>query len=118
MKKEFEVRSSDGVATYAVEFSLESGKLHVYCRCPAGILGKWCKHKMRLISGDVTGVLSTSGAADMAEVLSWIRNSEFPRLLDEMKTAENEMQAAKVKMDKVKKVLEKSAQKGVTVCQK
>jgi len=54
----------------------------------------------------------------MSEVLSWIRNSEFPRLLDEMKTTENEMQAAKVKMDKVKKVLEKSAQKGVTVCQK
>lgn len=114
MKKEFEVMSSDGVTTYAVEFSLESGKLHVYCGCPAGILGKWCKHKMRLISGDVSGVLG-SGAADMVEVLGWIKNSEFPRLLGEIKLAENEMQAAKTKMDNVKKALEKAAQKGVNV---
>ncbi len=118
MEKEFEVRSRDGVATYAVAFILEFGRLNVYCKCPAGILGKWCKHKMRLISGDVTGVLATSGAVDMVEVLSWIRNSEFPRLLDEMKTAKNEMQVAKIKMDKVKKTLEKSVQKGVAVCQK
>lgn len=114
MKKEFEVRSSDGVTTYAVEFSLESGKLHIHCSCPAGVLGKWCKHKMWLISGDVAGVLG-SRAADIAEVLGWIRNSEFPRLLGETKLAEIEMQAAKIKMDNVKKALEKAAQKGVNV---
>lgn len=114
MKKEFEVLSSDGVTTYAVEFSLESGKLHVYCGCPAGVLGKWCKHKMRLISGDVSGVFG-SGAANMDEVLGWIRNSEFPRLLGEMKLAEDEMQTAKVKMDNVKKALEKAGRKGVAV---
>src|SRR3989338_1650740 len=115
MKKEFEVRSSDGVSTYSVEFSLESGKLHVFCGCPAGELGKWCKHKMRLVSGNVAGVLGDSGTSDMAEVLTWIKNSEFPRLLDEMKSAESEMQVAKTKMDNVKKALEKAARKGVTV---
>lgn len=114
MKKEFEVRSSDGVTTYAVEFSLESGKLRVHCGCPAGVLGKWCKHKMQLISGDVSSVLGF-GAADMDEVLGWIRDSEFPRLLDKMKLAEDEMQAAKTKMDNVKKALEKAAQKGVNL---
>ena len=113
MKKEFEVRSSDGVTTYAVKFSLESGKLHVYCSCPAGVLGKWCKHKMRLISGDVSGVLG-SGTADFVEVRNWVRNSELPRLLDEMKLAEDEMHAAKTKMDNLKRALEKAAQKGVT----
>ncbi|MBI2286799.1 MAG: hypothetical protein HYU79_05065 [Nitrosomonadales bacterium] len=114
MKKEFEVRSSDGVTTYAVEFSLESGKLRVHCGCPAGVLGKWCKHKMQLISGDVSSALGF-GAADMDEVLDWIRDSEFPRLLDKMKLAEDEMQAAKTKMDNVKKALEKAAQKGVNL---
>lgn len=115
MKKGFEVRSSDGVATYVVVFSLESGKLHVYCGCPAGILGKWCKHKMRLISGDVSGLLHTSGAADFVEVQNWVGKSEFPRLLDEMKSAENEMQEAKTRMENLKKALEKAAQKGMTV---
>ena len=115
MKKEFEVRSSDGVTTYVVEFSLESSKLHVYCSCPAGMLGKWCKHKMKLVSGDVSGVLGTSGADDFVEVQNWVGKSEFPRLLDEMKLAENEMQEAKTKMDNLKKALEKAAQKGMTV---
>ena len=115
MKKEFEVRSSDGVATYVVEFSLELGKLHVYCGCPAGMLGKWCKHKMRLISGDVSGVLGTSGTADFVEVQNWVGKSGFPRLLDEMKSAENEMQEAKTRMENLKKALEKAAQKGMAV---
>ena len=115
MEKEFEVRSSDGVATYVVEFSLESGNLRVHCGCPAGILGKWCKHKMRLISGDVSGVLGTSGVADFVEVQNWVGKSEFPRLLDEMKLAENEMLEAKTKMDNLKKALEKAAQKGTAV---
>lgn len=113
MKKEFEVLGSDGVATYVVEFLLESGKLHVYCECPAGVIGKWCKHKMRLVSGDINGVLGNFGAADMVEVLGWIKNSGFPQLLDEMKSAEDEMHVAKTKMDNAKKALERAAQKGV-----
>ena len=51
----------------------------------------------------------------MADVLGWIKNSEFHRLLDEMKSAEDEMQAAKIKMDNTKKALEKAAKKGVSL---
>jgi len=115
MKKEFEVLSSDGVTTYVVEFSFESGKLHVYCGCPAGVLGKWCKHKMQLISGDVSGAINTSSVADLVEVQNWVRSSEFPRLLNAIKSAEEEMQLAKTKMNNVKKALEKAAQKGLVV---
>lgn len=113
MKKEFEVLSSDGVTTYVVEFSFEFGKLHIYCSCPAGVLGKWCKHKMQLISGDVSGVMDTSSVADFVEMQNWIRSSEFPRLLDALKSAEEEMQSAKTKMNNVKKELEKAAKKGL-----
>jgi len=115
MRKKFEVLGSDGIATYVVEFSLEIDKLHVYCNCPAGVIGKWCKHKMWLISGDVTSVLAAPEAADITEMLGWVRNSELSQLLEEMKTAENEMCAAKIKMDRVKKALEKSAQNGRAV---
>jgi hypothetical protein len=115
MKKELVVGSSDGVTTYIVEFLLESGKLRVNCGCPAGMLGKWCKHKMKLVSGDVSGVLGTSKVADFVEVQNWVGKSEFPRLLDEMKLAEDEMHAAKKKLDNVKKALEKAAQKGVII---
>lgn len=115
MRKEFKVLSSDGVTSYVVEFLLESGKLHIHCGCPAGVLGKWCKHKMSFVSGDVAGVLESSAASDVAEVLIWIKNSEFSRLLDEMNLAEGEMREAKIKMDKTKKALERAAQKGALV---
>lgn len=115
MKKEFEVQSSDGSTTYVVEFLLEPSKLHVYCSCPAGMLGKWCKHKMQLVSGDVSGVLGSSNAADFSEVQSWVKNSEFPRLLVEIKLAEDDIQVAKIKLANIKKVLETAAKKGVTI---
>lgn len=115
MKEEFEVRSSDGISVYIVEFSLETSKLQVFCGCPAGVLGKWCKHKMQLISGDFSEVLGSTQVAGIDEVKNWVRNSEFPRLLVEMKLADEEMQAAKTRLDIVKKILEKSAKKGVTV---
>ncbi len=115
MKKEFKVLSSDGVTTYVVEFSFESDKLHVYCSCSAGVFGKWCKHKMQLLSGDISGVIDTSSVADFVEVQNWVRSSEFPRLLEALKSAEEEMQSAKTKMNYVKKALEKAAQKGLAV---
>ena len=115
MEKEFKVLSSDGVTTYAVKFSFGAGKLHVYCSCPAGVLGKWCKHKMQLISGDVSGAINTSKVDDFVEVQNWVRSSEFPRLLDALKLAEEEMQSAKAKINNVKKALEKAAQKGLLV---
>lgn len=115
MKNEFEVRSSDGVTTYVVEFLLESSQLHVYCSCPAGLLGKWCKHKMWLISGDISEVIGTPGMGDFDAVRNWLRNSELPRLLDEMRLAENKMHAVKAKLDNLKRALEKAVQKGVTI---
>jgi hypothetical protein len=115
MKKEFNILSSNGITPYVVEFSFESGKLYVSCSCPAGVLGKWCKHKMQLISGDVSGAINTSSVADFVDVQNWVRNSEFPRLLDEIKSAEDEMQSAKTKINNVKKMLEKAAKNGLVV---
>ena len=115
MKKEFEIKSSDGVTSYVVEFILEAGMLHVYCGCPAGVFGKWCKHKMQLMTGDISGACVISGTDDMVELQDWISKSEFARLLAEMKLAEDEMREAKTKMDRVKKALEKAAQKGMSV---
>ena len=115
MKTEFEIKSSDGVTGYVVGFVLEAGRLHVYCGCPAGVFGKWCKHKMQLMTGDMSGACVISGADDKVELQNWIGKSEFVKLLSEMKLAEDEMRVAKTKMDRTKKALEKAAQKGVPV---
>lgn len=109
------MQSSDGILTYPMEFSVENGMLHFYCGCPAGALGKWCKHKQRIVSGDVTAVLGTIDSSDTEEMLAWVNKSEFPRLLGEMRSAEEELRVVKKKMDSVKKALENAAKKGMKV---
>lgn len=113
MKKEFEVLSSDGVTTYILEFSDDTQKLYVYCNCPAGKLGKWCKHKLKLISGDDSMLVGSSKLADFIEVRNLIKNTKFQQLLDTLKVAEEEIQLAKAKMNKAKKALEKASQNGL-----
>jgi uncharacterized Zn finger protein len=115
LKKEFEIKSSDGVTSYVVEVVLEADKLHVFCGCPAGVFGKWCKHKTQLMTGDMSATRAISGADDIVELQTLISKSGFARLLAEMKLAEEEMREAKTKMDKTKKALEKAAQKGMAV---
>ena len=115
MKAEFEIKSSDGVTSYAVEFVLEKGRLYVYCGCPAGRIGKWCKHKMQLMAGDMSGACVISGTDNMVELQDWISKSEFARLLADMRLAENEMRNAKIKINRTKKALEKAAQKGISI---
>ncbi len=113
MKKELEVASSDGVSVYIVSFEFDSGKLFVYCNCQAGSFGKWCKHKTRLVMGDLSGLRNSAQLNDMPEVLEWVNDSRIAPLVSEMQAAEDEIKKAKARMDKAKKELEKFAREGV-----
>lgn len=112
MKKEFEVISSDGIAVYHVHFEHDSGKLYVDCNCQAGNFGKWCKHKMQLVLGDLSCLKVPIQSSDLSEVLEWVKGSKLAKLVSEMQEAEIEMQNAKVRKVKATKQLEKISRKG------
>ena len=112
MKKEFEVMSSDGIRVYVVSFELDFGKLYVYCNCQAGSWGKWCKHKMQLVLGDLSGLRNSAQSSDMPEVLEWVKDSKIAQLVSEMQVADDEMKKAKARMDRTRKNIEKIAKEG------
>lgn len=114
MRREFHILSSDGVTLYPAGFSIDERVLSIYCGCPAGLLDKWCKHKMGLISGDV----SPFGNVDPAvidELLTCIRTSQFPKLIDDLRQAEKDVLTAKKKVENAKKALENAAKMGLRV---
>ena len=53
MKIVLKAKSSNKGESYNVEFLLSDDKLSVFCDCPAGRWGKFCKHKWQLLHGDV-----------------------------------------------------------------
>lgn len=53
----FTVEGSKG-DEYEILFEREGNNLDVFCTCPAGDNGLYCKHRFALMEGDVTKLLS------------------------------------------------------------
>lgn len=67
----FTVSGSSG-AEYHVQFERRGDALLAYCTCQAGQNGQSCKHRIALLDGDVTAVISNnaSEAAGLKEMLA------------------------------------------------
>lgn len=113
MKHDFKALSSDGVTTYEVVFELLDGKLSVWCDCPAGSLGKLCKHKSHFLSGCTEDSQNQGRSDDFHEVMNWIKKSQLPSVIDEVCLAEKELELINKKLKKNKKSLEKALRDGV-----
>ncbi|MHB1116334.1 SWIM zinc finger family protein [Sideroxydans sp.] len=114
MKREFSILSSDGIRSYLAGFTVEEGVLNVFCSCPAGELGKWCKHKMALMSGD-TKMPGDLDSAVIDELRNLVGKSIFPQLVDAVQQAEKDVLMAKTKLGSAKKALENSVRAGLKV---
>lgn len=114
MNREFTILASDGVRSYVAGFIAEDGLLSVYCSCPAGELGKWCKHKMALMSGD-TAKLGNLDSAVINELRTLVGKSIFPQLMDAVQQAEDDALIAKKRVVDAKKRLEKAVRAGLKI---
>lgn len=78
------------------------GNLSAYCTCRAGQNGQYCKHRVRLLIGDMTDVVG--GDASGAEtVASWLVGSDVERAMQEVRHAELEADAAKKRLSAAKR---------------
>ena len=108
MIKIFRVLSSDGVTLYSVAFEFSGSKLTVQCDCPAGILGKSCKHKLSLLAGTNMNLIDAIQLNDYREVMAWVRKSQIPNLIEQVSLSERGVEQAKKKLNEHKKLLEKA----------
>ena len=106
-------KSSDGQTSYEVQFVRELGKLSVFCRCPAGEFGKYCKHKLSFLNGESTLLTDTSDAKSMSAIQDWVRESGYPSLLAEVDFAETETKKAQSRVQDLKKKLERAMREGI-----
>ena len=105
-KLEFLVQGS-APEPYHVLFQKNGTNLTATCTCPAGEIGQYCKHRLRILAGETTGIISDN-AASVPEVQSWLPGSDVEAAFSELDKAELELDAAKKKVSICKKRLAKS----------
>ncbi|HYN77990.1 MAG TPA: SWIM zinc finger family protein [Lamprocystis sp. (in: g-proteobacteria)] len=91
---------------YQVTFRNEHGKLNAFCTCPAGEKGLHCKHRLAIVAGDTSAVLSKS--REEIEILrTWLIGSELEIACSAFHEAEKNFEEAKAMFDRAKKRLGK-----------
>lgn len=105
-------KSSSGNHSYQVDFHLHNDKLLVFCDCPAGNLGKFCKHKWELLSGNKSMLFDVSEDEKLNKVLTWVEKSDFKNLYSKVDELENQLELIKKEIKKEKKNVEKKFREG------
>jgi hypothetical protein len=90
---------------YAVRFIRSGdGNLSASCTCPAGAMGQYCKHRLGILSGDPSGVVS-GNAHEVPIIASWLSGSDVERTLRDLADSEAELEAAKKRVAAAKKAV-------------
>ena len=80
---------------YKVTFSKRTeGNLTAHCTCPAGKVGMHCKHRMNILLGDVTDIVSKNEET-AHNVYEWYRDSDVERELKTIDRLEREIDELK-----------------------
>ena len=112
MGRVFQVKSSDGVSFYNVVIDSKKGKLAISCDCAAGLLGKLCKHKEKIVECEVSILRDRAQEKVLLELESEFRSSSFSKLLNDVKAAEKMLDRAKSELSASKRALEKAMKEG------
>lgn len=90
---------------YEVKFYLKSSSVIIAtCTCPAGQNGTYCKHRINLLQGNLSGLVS--GNEDQASVvISWLSGTHLASCLKEIAHAEKQLASAKAEVSRSKKNL-------------
>ena len=72
---------------YEVIFIKDGENLTAICTCPAGTYGNVCKHRVSIIDGDATSVVSDN-IADVEKIVAWVVGTDVEAALKKMRDAE------------------------------
>ena len=98
----FQVQGS-GPLPYTVTFT-KSTELFVSCTCAAGQLSQPCKHRISILTGDISAVVSAN-QADAQRLAEWLNGTKLAAALAAAVDAERELAIAKKKVTDTKKAL-------------
>lgn len=79
------------------------------CSCPAGVVGQYCKHRMRILEGSTEAIVSGNDT-DVVKIASWLSGSDVELAMGQIRDAEERLEAAKKEISYLKKKLAKALQ--------
>lgn len=89
------VKSSSRPVPYGVEVTIEESRVSLFCDCPAGALGKYCKHKEAIALGDENILFDEAQKEGFEFAAKTISSSGVPGLFAELRDAERAAEEAK-----------------------
>ncbi len=105
--------SSSRDEPYAVTISLTENGLSIFCNCPAGEWGKYCKHKMAFIFGDAQILYDDKQIENFIKVSQWISESDYPHLVAKLRDSEKELETVKKTIRNMKEKIALSMKEGL-----
>lgn len=100
---EVSARASSRKRPYRIEVLGQGGKVSVFCDCPAGALGRFCKHKAAVVSGDDTILaLPDEEQAAWKAACRLLSESALPAKLMELRDAEKDPETSKQEIKSLK----------------
>lgn len=89
---------------YEITFIKDGDSLTAICTCPAGTFGNVCKHRIAIIDGDASAVVSDN-ADKVPVVREWLVGTDVESALKEMRAADWPAESAKDSLAAAKRKL-------------
>jgi len=89
---------------YLITFIKDADGLIATCTCAAGAVGQYCKHRLAILGGDASAVVS-GNRSDAETVVGWLADTPVAIALDALSTAERQLEDAKRAVAAAKKRL-------------
>lgn len=72
---------------YELTFIKDGLSLTALCSCPAGEHGNFCKHRISILDGKTSAIVS-SNADDVSKVVGWLSGTDVEAALTDLREAE------------------------------
>ena len=90
---------------YNIQFVFLNSVLSASCDCGAGKQGTYCKHRIDILKGDTSSVISDN--INYKQLENWFKNSDIEKQLLEIDALSVEIESLKKRLEKSKKELSK-----------
>jgi len=112
MEVQIKAKSSKPDNSYTVTFIHENNLLKVFCECPAGIYGKFCKHKWQLLSGNAQMLFEETEQRKLDTVSKWAQERNCLGLYSAINDLESQLKELKKRIVAEKKGIERKFKEG------
>lgn len=82
----FQVKGSSA-EPYEITFIKDGNSLTALCSCPAGQYGNFCKHRIAILDGNSSAIVSDN-IDQAATVVDWLQGTDVAIALDEFRAIE------------------------------